>query len=48
MDILIVILTAFLIEIVKHITKDFWKWIKKRIKEATFTPQKRNKGGKIK
>ena len=47
MDILIAILTAFLIEIVKHITKDFWKWIKKRInKKATFTPNNVEKGGK--
>ena len=48
MDILIAILTVFLIEIVKHITKDFWKWIKKRIKKATFTPNQRMKGGKSK
>ena len=48
MDILIAILTAFLIEIVKHITKDFWKLVKKCIKKATFTHKQRRKGGKIK
>ena len=46
MEILIVVLTLFLNEIVKNITKDFWKLVKKRIKKATFTPRQRRKGGK--
>jgi len=46
MDILIALLTLFLKEIVKNITKDLWKLVEKRIKKATFTPQQRKKGGK--
>ncbi|MCL1990977.1 MAG: hypothetical protein FWG67_08825 [Defluviitaleaceae bacterium] len=46
MEILIVLLTLFLGELVKNITKDLWKLVKKRIKKATFTPKQRRKGGK--
>ena len=46
MEILIVFMTLFLKELVKNIAKDFWKWVKKRIKKATFTPEQRRKGGK--
>ena len=38
MEILIVILTIFLAEIVKNMTKDLWSLVKKHIKKATFTP----------
>ena len=46
MEFLTVILTVFLAEIVKNMTKDLWSFVKKHIKKATFTPEKRNKGGK--
>ena len=46
MEILIVILTVFLAEIVKNMTKDLWSFVKKHVKRATFTPEQRNKGGK--
>jgi len=48
MEILIVLLIEFLKGLVKQMAKDFWKWIKKRIKKATFTPEQRRKGGKTK
>ena len=46
MDFLIVILTLFLAELVKNMTKDLWSIVKKRIKNPTFTPSQRKKGGK--
>ena len=45
MEILIVLLTLFLKELVKNFTKDLWQLVKKRIKKATFTPKQRKKGG---
>lgn len=45
MEILVSVILIFTTELLRHIAKDCWKLIKKRIKKPTFTPSKRRKGG---
>jgi len=46
MEFLIILLTLFLKELVKNITKDLWKLVKKCIKKGHLYARQRRKGGK--
>ena len=46
MELLSGLLIVFLKEVVKQLAKEFWKFVSKRIKKATFTLSQRIKGGK--
>jgi len=46
MEILKSILIIILNSLVKNLVSELWSIVKKQIKKTTFTPNKRNKGGK--